>query len=133
MRCKTPSMRVSAIGFNAHPPSAEVSKNGNQYIRYPNRKMMTVRLMVLRQNTELGCASYLYITNASAFPTANKKEGKTRSVGVKPCQLACKQGRIRQVPTAWRIYDDHETNSHPPKNIEGKVALILRHDGLGFI
>jgi hypothetical protein len=26
------------------------------------------------------------------FPTANKKEGKTKSVGVNPCQLACKKG-----------------------------------------
>ena len=27
-----------------------------------------------------------------ALPTANKKNGKTKSVGVHPCQLACANG-----------------------------------------
>lgn len=27
-----------------------------------------------------------------AFPTANKKEGNTKSVGVNPCQFACSKG-----------------------------------------
>ena len=32
------------------------------------------------------------ITKAKALPTANKKKGKTKSVGVTPCQAACSNG-----------------------------------------
>jgi hypothetical protein len=40
------------------------------------------------------------MVNAMALPTANKKEGKTRSVGVKPCQEACSRGSNGADP-AW--------------------------------
>jgi len=32
------------------------------------------------------------ITKLKALPTANKKEGNTRSVGVNPCHCACNNG-----------------------------------------
>jgi hypothetical protein len=33
-----------------------------------------------------------------ALPTANKKEGNTRSVGVKPCHAACSRGENAAAP-----------------------------------
>jgi hypothetical protein len=36
--------------------------------------------------------SHLGNTKLIEFPTANKKEGKTKSVGVNPFHLACKKG-----------------------------------------
>ena len=39
-----------------------------------------------------------FIEKLMAFPTANKKEGKTRSVGVKPNQAACSSGANGAAP-----------------------------------
>src|SRR6476620_8147931 len=41
---------------------------------------------------------YLSREKLMALPTANKKEGKTRSVGVKPCQPACSSGAKGAAP-----------------------------------
>ena len=35
---------------------------------------------------------YLSNEKLMALPTANKNDGNTRSVGVKPCQVACSRG-----------------------------------------
>ena len=47
-------------------------------------------------NADSRFCSYIWntlgITNASALPTAKRKKGKTRSVGVQPCQGACSSG-----------------------------------------
>ena len=40
-----------------------------------------------------------------ALPTANKKEGNTKSVGVKPCQCACNKGAyvVALLPVVFTI------------------------------
>ena len=44
-----------------------------------------------QKSRSVPCANF-GITNDIALPTANKKKGKTKSVGVRPCQLACARG-----------------------------------------
>ena len=55
--------------------------------------MMIVRFNVFVQKTELPFTSYLCITKAIAFPTAKRKEGNTRSVGVNPWTGRARLGR----------------------------------------
>jgi len=74
------------------------SKNGNQYIRKPNKKIRIVLLNILVRNAELLISLYLCNEKLIALPTANKNEGKTRSVGVNPCQVACKSGGYGSAP-----------------------------------
>ena len=47
---------------------------------------------MVRRTLEVPDFSKLGKTKLSAFPTANKKDGNTKSVGVNPCQLACLKG-----------------------------------------
>ena len=54
--------------------------------------MITVLLVIFRKTSENVLSPQPVFTNAKAFPTAKRKEGKTKSVGVKPCQLACSNG-----------------------------------------
>ena len=53
-------------------------------------KISTVRLITFCQ--KIFFSSSRGITNAMALPTANKKNGNTKSVGVTPCQPACSNG-----------------------------------------
>jgi hypothetical protein len=55
-------------------------------------KMSKVRLVIFFQKAALLPASNFGITKAIALPTANKKKGNTKSVGVTPCQGACLRG-----------------------------------------
>ena len=84
MRCSTPKILVSAIGFKL-----PFSKNGNQYIKNPNRKIMVKRLKTFFKNSELATFWYFFMLKLIAFPTTNKKVGNTRSVNVNPFQTAC--------------------------------------------
>jgi hypothetical protein len=54
--------------------------------------MRSDRLITFFQKTDSPAASSLGKTKAMALPTANKKNGNTRSVGVTPCQGACSSG-----------------------------------------
>ena len=54
--------------------------------------MVQVLLIILQNTGESGKASHFFITKLMALPTANKNEGKTRSVGVKPFHCACNNG-----------------------------------------
>ena len=65
---------------------------GNQYIKKPNANKIIVRLKMVKSTLALPVFSRLGKTKLSELPTANKKEGKTKSVGVNPCQLACLKG-----------------------------------------
>ncbi len=78
--------------------------NGNQFKNKPIQKMSRVRLITFCQKTLSPAASNLGITKAMALPTANKKNGNTKSVGVQPCQLACSSGGNICAPTARIIY-----------------------------
>src|SRR6185437_3990822 len=91
MRCKTPMIRVLLIGASDHP-LASCCTNGNQYIRYPSRKMMAALLNIFHNTDPVPRPSNFFCEKLMALPTANKKEGKTRSVGVKPNQTACSRG-----------------------------------------
>ena len=42
--------------------------------------------------------AHLSITKLMALPTAKRNEGKTRSVGVKPCHWACNNGEYVVCP-----------------------------------
>jgi hypothetical protein len=64
--------------------------------------------------------AHFSITKLIELPTANMKEGNTRSVGVNPFHEACDIGCVS---VSGCIYNDHETNCHPPENIKGKKAL----------
>jgi hypothetical protein len=57
--------------------------------------MIKVRLKILASTWDELIAPHLLITKLMALPTANIKEGNTRSVGVKPFQDAC--SRIEKV------------------------------------
>src|SRR5690606_34909747 len=108
MRCSTPGMRVSESGLMIHSPPA-FSTNGNQYIMHPMKKIRKERRRVFFQKAVLPRAAYFSITNAMALPTAKRKEGKTRSVGVKPCHGACANGAYRwlQLPGELTIIMKH--------------------------
>jgi hypothetical protein len=54
--------------------------------------MSAVRFVIFNKKTGLLNLSHLGKTKLMALPIANKKEGNTKSVGVKPCQLACIKG-----------------------------------------
>ena len=49
-------------------------------------KIRTVRLVIFRNTFEKVLLPQPVFTKANAFPTANRKEGKTKSVGVNPMQ-----------------------------------------------
>jgi len=84
-------IRVSLIDVMLRCPLL-IAKNGNQYIRYPSMNIKTVRFSILSKNVPLPISLHLFIEKLIAFPTANKNDGNTRSVGVNPCQLACNRG-----------------------------------------
>ena len=54
----------------------------------PSRKMRSVRVI----NLAIGTGSPSGLASTMETPTRNKKKGKTRSVGVQPCHLACSKG-----------------------------------------
>ena len=58
----------------------------------PIAKMSSVRCATRRQNTAAGPVCSAGITKASALPTANRKNGNTRSVAVQPCHGAWASG-----------------------------------------
>jgi hypothetical protein len=54
--------------------------------------MSAVRFVILNRKAGPLNLSHLGKTKLIALPMANKKEGNTKSVGVKPFQLACIKG-----------------------------------------
>src|SRR5690349_8465806 len=50
--------------------------------------MMNVRFKILPTTSPSDFDAHFSITKLNALPTANRNEGKTRSVGVNPCQCA---------------------------------------------
>jgi hypothetical protein len=66
--------------------------NGNQYIKKPRANKIILRLKMVSSTFALPAFSKLGKTKLSELPTANKKDGNTKSVGVNPCQLACLKG-----------------------------------------
>ena len=89
--CKTPKMRMFSQVFATKCPSDHFTK-GLQFKNNPIKKINTVRFTTFFQKSVGVPFSNLGITKAMALPTANKKKGKTKSVGVHPCQLACAKG-----------------------------------------
>ena len=73
---------------------------GYQDNKYPIRKMRKVLLSILPATLPLPIPAILGMVKAMALPTAKRKEGKTRSVGVNPCQEACSSGSNGAEP-AW--------------------------------
>jgi hypothetical protein len=61
--------------------------------------MSAVRLKILNITNALFSFSHLGKTKLIALPTANKNDGKTKSVGVNPFQLACKNGAKVAAPS----------------------------------
>src|SRR5688500_14907993 len=98
MRCKTPITRVSLMGAPTIAPVSLTRKKGNQYIRYPNMKMSIVRFKIFLIKTASLICLYLSKEKDMALPTAKRNDGKTRSVGVKPCHAACCRGAKGAAP-----------------------------------
>lgn len=103
IRCNTPSIRIPLsdfIGFiqylNKRVSLLHCTK-GYQLSKRPIRKIRMVRFNTFFQNTLPACVRNLGITKDIALPTANKKKGNTRSVGVQPCQGACFKGEKAQL------------------------------------
>src|ERR1700744_62066 len=90
-------MRVCDIGDNDHCPFSTL-KNGNQYIRYPIRKISSVRLNILPNTAPLSICANFFMVKLMALPTAKRKEGNTRSVGVNPFHLAWLSGQKASPP-----------------------------------
>ena len=55
--------------------------------------------VILNKKVALLNLSHLGKTKLIALPIANKKEGNTKSVGVKPCHLACNKGANVSAPS----------------------------------
>src|SRR5690606_33249548 len=98
IRCNTPKIRTPCSGLllfthslNCRAPSDQWT-NGNQFKPNPIKKINIVRLITFFQNIASPASCNLGITNDIAFPTANRKKGKTKSVGVQPCHGACFNG-----------------------------------------
>src|SRR5690606_3051800 len=85
--------------LNCNAPSIHCT-NGNQFNPKPIRKIRTVLLITFFQNIASPASCKRGMTNDIALPTANKKNGNTKSVGVHPCQGACFNGAniVPQVP-----------------------------------
>ena len=66
--------------------------NGHQFKKRPMRNISSDRVITFFQKIASPAASRRGITNAIALPTAKRKKGNTRSVGVKPCHGACSSG-----------------------------------------
>ena len=91
MRCKTPKMRRVANGLTTSKLLSHLIK-GNQFSNNPMRKISNPRLRIFVSAADWLISCSLGITNAMALPTAKRKNGKTRSVGVQPSQGACFNG-----------------------------------------
>ena len=97
-------MRVSLKGISVKWLASLNSRNGNQYIKNPNKNISAVRLVILATMLEWLIPSHLGSTKLRAFPTANKKEGNTKSVGVNPCHFACNKGaKVTSLPGVFTI------------------------------
>jgi hypothetical protein len=66
--------------------------NGLQFKNNPITKMRMVLLTTFLKKNAVPFSSNLGITKAIALPTAKRKKGNTKSVGVHPCQGACSNG-----------------------------------------
>lgn len=73
-------------------PAASQRTKGAAFNTSPMAKISAVRVATLRQNADDPCSRRRGSTSASALPTANRKNGNTRSVGVQPCHAACASG-----------------------------------------
>ena len=98
MRWSTPNTRVLLKGDSSSWPASFQCINGNQYMRKPNRNMISVRFNIFHQTVPADKLDHFSMAKLIAFPTANKKDGNTRSVGVKPCQWACCNGEKLVAP-----------------------------------
>lgn len=105
MRCNTPNMR--SVSREIIEPE-EKSTNGNQFNKNPIRKISANRLSVFVQNFRESLVSVRFTVKANALPTANRKDGNTRSVAVNPCHDACNRNGY--------------TSSHEP----GEFTIIMK-------
>ena len=98
-------MRVSLMGNEIILCALSSLKKGNQYMRYPNKKIIKVRFKIFQTTLCVGMVTHLLITKLMAFPTANKNDGKTKSVGVKPFQGECSKGEnvVASFPDVFTI------------------------------
>ena len=80
-------MRTISQGLNTNSVPENFTK-GLQFKNSPIPKIKRVRFIIFDQNSAAPAFCNLGITKDMALPTANKKKGNTKSVGVQPCQLA---------------------------------------------
>lgn len=98
IRCNTPNIRTPLLlsvmftQLMKLRPSSVHLKKGHQFRKRPIRNINTVRFAIFFQKITFPATSRRGNTKDIALPTANKKKGKTKSVGVRPCQGACSSG-----------------------------------------
>jgi len=88
MRCNTPIILVSPKGFITKLPASDHFTNGNQYNRKPIKNIIRNLLKILLSTSFAVLSGHFLLTKEIEVPTANRNEGNTKSVGVKPCQGA---------------------------------------------
>src|SRR5699024_1529473 len=98
MRCSTPRILTPDSGFSefTHSLKTKLSPDqltkGHQLKNSPIKNIKIERLMTFPQNTPSPASRRRGMTNAIALPTAKRKNGNTKSVGVTPCHEACFKG-----------------------------------------
>jgi hypothetical protein len=93
---------------------------------------MIVLFKIFQITSEAGLFSHFSITKLIALPTAKRKEGKNEIGWCKPVPVGMKQGRKSSSSIARCIYDNHETDSETPKNIQRQKPLVVCRHGKGL-
>jgi hypothetical protein len=119
MRCSTPMMRsVSQLAGTSSPAASQRTKGAALSSR-PMAKISSVRLRHPAARTARpGPQPAARHHQASALPTANRKNGNTRSVGVQPCQGACASGGYSARPGAGVVDQDHQRHGGAAKHVQ---------------
>ena len=100
-----------------------VLKKGNQYNKKPQRKMMAVRLKILPKHFRLAQGIPFCHYKTHGIPNSEQK-GRKYKIGWGESMPVCMfKGRIGEF-TSGRIHDDHETDCHTAKNIQGQESLF---------
>src|SRR5690606_39674469 len=91
MRGRTPGMRRVSSDLKTSWSSVHRT-NGNSCSTHAMMIIKAARLKIFFITSPEPRASYFDMENASALPTAKRKKGNTRSVGVQPFQGECSSG-----------------------------------------
>src|SRR6187549_1076022 len=103
-------------------------------MRYPNRKMMKVLLNIFHNTSVSLSALHFFIVKLMALPTAKRKEGKTRSVGVNPFQFACNKGEkvVAELPGVFTMIIRQTVNPRKTSRARNRFVVVVILVSWGF-